>query len=152
VLQRVVRAKGFIPIPEACEMLISLFFLLMLLGFPVQTFAQFIDKGDKVEVAQGTRLCMNVIKERAKAALDPHRIFWKVTSKMRANGTQTVAAFAHEETYDRQSGDTSHKEILYEENYATFFKRDSANKGMLLMISPQHGGVEAGVEVCKKGM
>jgi hypothetical protein len=31
-----------------------------------------------------------------------------------------------------------------------FFKRDPEHKGMLLMISPQDGRVEAIVEMCKK--
>lgn len=131
-------------------MLMPLFLLLILIGFPMSTFAQFIDKGDKVEVAKGTRLCSNVTMEKAKGALDPSRVFWRVTSKMRSNGTQTVAAYAHEEVYDNKSGDTRIKETLYQEDYATFFKRDPEHKGMLQMISPQNGRVEAIVEVCEK--
>ena len=69
---------------------------------------------------------------------------------MRSNGTQSVTAFVQEEVYDTKSGDTSIKETLYREDYATFFKRDPEHKGMLLMISPQDGRVEAIVEVCEK--
>ena len=112
--------------------------------------AQFTDKGDKVEVEKGTKLCSNFAVETAKGSLDPSRVSWRVTSKMRSNGTQTVAAFVHEKIYDSKSGDTRSKESLYQEDYATFFKRDPEHKGMLLMISPQDGRVEAIVEVCKK--
>jgi hypothetical protein len=131
-------------------MLMSLFLFLILVGFPMSTLAQFIDKGDRVEVGKGTRLCSNMKMETARGALDPGRVFWKVTSKMRSNGTQTVAAFVHEKIYDSKSGDTTIKETLYQEDYATFFKRDPERKGMLLMISPQDGRVEAIVEVCEK--
>lgn len=131
-------------------MFMSLFLPLILIGFPLSTFAQFIDKGDKVEVGKGTRLCSNVKMEMAKGSLDPSRIFWRVTSKMRSNGTQTVATFVYEKIYDSKSGDTRIKETLYQEDYATFFKRDPEHKGMLLMVSPQDGRVEAIVEVCEK--
>ena len=69
---------------------------------------------------------------------------------MRSNGTQTVTALVRESVYDSKSGDTTIKESLYQEDYATFFKRDPEHKGMLLMISPQDGKVEAIVEVCEK--
>lgn len=131
-------------------MLLPLFMLLILIGFPLSTFAQFIDKGDKVEVVKGTRLCSNVKMETARGARDPSHVFWKVTNKMRSNGTQTVAVFVYEKIYDSKSGDTKVKENLYQEDYATFFKRDPEHKGMLLMISPQDGRVEATVEVCPK--
>jgi hypothetical protein len=131
-------------------MALPLFVLLILIGFPLPTSAQFIDKGDKVEVAKGTRLCTNVKMETAKGALDPSHVFWKVTSTMRSNGTQAVAIFVYEKIYDSKSGDTRIKETLYQEDYATFFKRDPEYKGMLLMISPQDGRVEAAVEVCPK--
>ena len=131
-------------------MVMSLCLLLILIGFPASAFAQFIDKGDRVEVGKGTKLCSNVKMEQAKGSRDPGRVFWRVTSKMRANGTQTVAAFVLERVYDSKSGDTTIKETLYQEDYATFFKRDPEHKGMLLMISPQDGRVEAIVEVCEK--
>lgn len=131
-------------------MVMSLCLLLILIGFPVSAFAQFIDKGDRIEVGKGTKLCSNVKMEQAKGSRDPGRVFWRVTSKMRANGTQTVAAFVLETVYDSKSGDTTIKETLYQEDYATFFKRDPEHKGMLLMISPQDGRVEAIVEVCEK--
>lgn len=73
-----------------------------------------------------------------------------VKSKMRSNGTQSVIAFIQEDFYDTKSGDTSIKETVYQEAYATFFKRDPEHKGMLLMISPQNGSIEAVVEVCEK--
>ncbi len=131
-------------------MVMSLCLLLILIGFPVSAFAQFIDKGDRVEVGKGTKLCSNVKMEQAKGSRDPGRVFWRVTSKMRANGTQTVAAFVLETVYNSKSGDTTIKETLYQEDYATFFKRDPEHKGMLLMLSPQDGRVEAIVEVCEK--
>jgi hypothetical protein len=131
-------------------MFMSFFFLLILIGFPLSAFAQFIDKGASVEVGKGTKLCSNVKMEQAKGSRDPGRVFWRVTSKMRSNGTQSVAAFVQEEFYDTKSGDTSIKETVYQEDYATFFKRDPEHKGMLLMVSPQDGRVEAIVEVCEK--
>ena len=111
--------------------------------------AQFTNKGDNVGVEKGTKLCTNLEMEKAKGALDPNRLFWRVTSKMRSNG-QTVAAFVHETLYDSLSGDTRIKEYGDRENYATFFKRDPAHKGMLLMISPQDSSVEVIVEVYEK--
>ena len=125
------------------------FFLLILIGFPVSAFAQFIDKGDKVEVRNGTRLCPNVKMTQEKVgSQDPVRVFWVVKSSMRSNGTQSVVALIHEDFYNTKSGDTSIKETVYQEEYATFFKRDPEHKGMLFMISPQHGGIQAVVEVC----
>jgi hypothetical protein len=112
--------------------------------------AQYTDKGNNVEVEKGTKLCSNIKMETAKRSPDAGRVFWKVTSKMRSNGTQSVAAFVREEVYDSKSGDTRIKESVYQEDYATFFKRDPEHKGMLLMISPQDGRVEAIVEVCEK--
>ncbi len=131
-------------------MLMYLLLLPILIGFPMGGLAQFTDRGDKVEVEKGTKLCSNIAMEKAKGYLDPRRVSWRVTSEMRSNGTQTVAAFVHEKVYDSKSGDTSIKESLYQEDYATFFKRDPKHKGMLLMISPQDGRVEAIVEVCGK--
>ena len=52
--------------------------------------------------------------------------------------------------YDRKSGETSVKERRNDEDYATFFKRDPEHEGMLLMVSPQDGRVEAIVKMCKK--
>lgn len=69
---------------------------------------------------------------------------------MRANGTQTVSALVHESLYDRQSGDTKTVEHPYDEDYATFFKRAPEHKGMLQMVSPQDGTVQAIVEICRK--
>jgi hypothetical protein len=124
--------------------------LAIVMGLPLSGFAQFVDKGDYVEVKKGTTLCLNSKMEQARGALDPGRIFWRVISPMRANGTQSVAAFVHETMYDRQSGETTIKESRYDEDYATFFKRDPQHKGMLLMISPQDDRVQAMVEVCEK--
>ena len=131
-------------------MLMYLLLLPILIGFPMGGLAQFTDKGDKVEVEKGTKLCSNIAMETAKGSLDPRRVSWRVTSKMRSNGTQTVAAFVHEKIYDSKSGDTRIKESLYQEDYATFFKRDPEHKGMLLMIRPQDGRVESIVDVCEK--
>jgi hypothetical protein len=69
---------------------------------------------------------------------------------VRANGTQTVAAFVLEALYDRKSGETAITERRYDEDYATFFKRDPGYKGMFLMISPKDGREEAMVEICGK--
>src|ERR1044072_8221076 len=88
-------------------MFMLFFFLLMLIGFPLSAFAQFTDKGDRVEVRKGTKLCSNVKMEQAKGSRDPGRVFWVVKSKMRSNGTQSVVAFVQEEFYDTKSGDTS---------------------------------------------
>ena len=126
------------------------FFLLILIGFPLSAFAQFIDKGNRVEVMKGTKLCSNVKMEQAEGSRDPVRVFWVVKSQMRSNGTQSVIALIQEDFYDTKSGDTSIKETVYQEAYATFFKRDPEHKGMLLMISPQDGSIEAVVEVCEK--
>jgi len=131
-------------------MFLYLLVLPIVIGLPASGFAQFVDKGKYVEVAKGTKLCSNVIMEQSKGALDPGKVFWRVTSKVRANGTQTVAAFVLETKYDRNSGETTIKESRYDEDYATFFKRAPEHKGMLLMVSPQDGRVEAIVEVCEK--
>ena len=132
-------------------MFMYLLVLPLVMGFPLSGLAQFLDKGEYVEVAKGTKLCSNVILEISKGALDPGKVFWRVTSSVRANGTQTIAAFVLETIYDRQSGETTIKERrYYDEDYATFFKRDPEHKGMLLLVSPRDGRVEAIVEVCKK--
>ncbi|HEX6825467.1 MAG TPA: hypothetical protein VF077_04040, partial [Nitrospiraceae bacterium] len=73
---------------EAADMLMSWLFLLILIGFPLSAFAQFLDKGNRVEVMKGTKLCSNVKMEQAKGSRDPVRVFWVVKSKMRSNGTQ----------------------------------------------------------------
>jgi hypothetical protein len=122
----------------------------MVVEVPTAVFAQFVDKGEYVEVAKGTKLCSSVVLERSKGMLDPDKVFWRVTSKARANGTQTIAAFVLETLYDRKSGDTTIKERRYDEDYATLFKRDPEHKGMLLMICPQDGRIQAIVEVCQK--
>jgi len=70
---------------------------------------------------------------------------------MRANGTETVFALVHETVYDRNSGDTTTVENAYDANVATFFKRASEHKGMLEMISPQDGTLQAIVEICGIG-
>lgn len=131
-------------------MVLYLLVLPIVLGLPPSSFAQFMDKGEYVEVVKGTKLCANIILEKSKGKLDPEKSFWRVTSKVRANGTQTIAAFVLETMYDRKSGDTTIKESRYDEDYATFFKRDPEHKGMLLMVSPQDGRVDAIVELCKK--
>ena len=131
-------------------MFVALLVLAIVIGFPLSSLAQFVDKGEYVEVAQGTKLCPDVILEKAKGMLDPENIYWRVTSKARANRTQTVAPIVLEALYDRKSGETSVRERRYDEGYATFFKRSPEHKGMLLMISPQDGRVEATVEICRK--
>jgi hypothetical protein len=117
---------------------------------PLSVFAQIVDKGEHVEVVKGTSLCSNITMEQAKGSLDPGRIFWKVTSRRRANGTQTISALIQEQVYDRLNGDTNTKEARYDEDYAIQFKRDPAHAGMIFLVSPQDGRIEATVEVCKK--
>jgi hypothetical protein len=131
-------------------MFMYLLVLPFVIGLPASGFAQFIDKGEYVEVKKGTTLCSNVTMEQAKGATDPGKVFWRVISNMRANGTQTVAAIEYETMYDRQSGETTSKERQYDTDFAMFFKRAPEHKGMLLMVSPRDGKVEAIVEVCKK--
>ncbi|MEK9141803.1 MAG: hypothetical protein AAB308_12185 [Nitrospirota bacterium] len=131
-------------------MFVYLLVLAIVIGFPLSAFPQFVDKGEYVEVAKGTKLCPNAILEDSKGMLDPENLYWRVTSKARANGTQTVTAFVLETLYDRESGETRIKERRYDEDYASFFKRDPEHKGMLLMISPKDGRVEATVEICRK--
>ena len=124
----------------------------MLIGVPAAGLAQFSDKGDHVEVKKGTRLCSSIAVDGVPRTADLRRIFWRVTSPMRVNGTQTVSALVHETVYNRQSGDTTTVENAYpDENLATFFKRATEHNGMLQMISPQDGSLQAIVEICQKG-
>ena len=123
--------------------------LVMVIGFPLSGSAQFVDRGEYVEVSKGVKLCFNADLDTLNRMHDPEKRFWRVTSKVRANGTQTVAAFVLESEYDRQSGDTTIQERQYDEGYATRFKRAVEHKGMLLMVSPRDGQVEATVEICK---
>ena len=122
----------------------------MLVGGPVAALAQFSDKGDHVEVKQGTRLCSSIAVDGVRGTLDNRPIFWKVTSPIRLNGTQTVSALVHETTYNRQSGDTTTVENPYDEDFAIFFKRAPQHKGMLQMISPRDGSLQAIVQICQK--
>ncbi|HEY7533074.1 MAG TPA: hypothetical protein VH681_09895, partial [Nitrospiraceae bacterium] len=122
----------------------------IVIGLPAAGFAQFSDKGDRVEVKKGTTLCSSVAAEGVQRTSDQRKIFWRVTSLMRVNGTQAVSALVHEKVYDRKSGNTTIRENAYDEDFATFFKRAPEHKGMLQMISPQDGSVQAIVEICKK--
>lgn len=131
-------------------MLMFLLLIPLALAFPPSSFAQFVDNGEYVEVAKGTRLCSNVMVDKSRGSLDAGKIFWRVTSNVRGNGTQAVAAFILETVYNRKSGDTTITESRYDEDYAALFKRDPEHKGMLQMVSPRDGTVEAIVEVCTK--
>ena len=131
-------------------MLAYLFVIAIVIGFPLSGFAQFVEKSESVEVARGVKLCLSIISANSNGVLDPENRYWRVTSKARANGTQTVAAVVLETEYDRKSGDSTVKEHQYDEDYATFFKRSPEANGMFLMISPQDGRVEATVELCRK--
>jgi hypothetical protein len=122
----------------------------MVIGVPAAGLAQFSDKGDHVEVKKGTRLCSSIAVDGVRGTLNLQPIFWKVTSPIRANGTQTVSALVHETVYNRNSGDTMTVENPYDEDFATFFKRAPEHKGMLQMISPQDGSMQAIVEICGK--
>ena len=122
----------------------------IVIGLPAGGLAQFSDKGDRVEVKKGTTLCSVVAAEGVQRMIHRRKTFWSVTSLMRVNGTQAVSALVHETVYDRKSGDTTIRENAYDEDFATFFKRAPEHKGMLQMISPQDGSVQAIVEICKK--
>lgn len=126
-----------------------LFVLAIVIGFPLSGLAQFVDRGQYVEVSKGVRLCSNATLDTTNGMFDREKRFWRVTSKARANGTQTVDAFVLENAYDRQSGETTIQERRYDDHYATLFKRAPEHKGMLLMVSPKDGQVEATVELCK---
>jgi hypothetical protein len=128
-----------------------LLLLAIVIGGPATGLAQFTDKGNYVEVNKGTRLCSSIPVDGVRGTLNQRPIFWRVTSAIRANGTQTVSALVHETVYNRSSGDTTTVENPYDENFATFFKRAPEHKGMLQMISPQDGSLEAIVEICGKG-
>jgi hypothetical protein len=122
----------------------------VIIGVPAAGLAQFNDKGDHVEVKKGTRLCSSLAVDGVRGTLNQRPIFWKVTSPIRANGTQTVSALVHETVYNRNSGDTTTVENPYDEDFATFFKRAPEHQGMLEMISPQDGKLQAIVEICRK--
>jgi len=124
--------------------------LAIVIGFPLLGFAQFVDRGEYVEVSKGVKLCSNATLDISNGILDPENRYWRVTSKARGNGTQTVDAFVLESLYDRKSGETTIQERQYDDNYATLFKRALEHKGMLLMVSPRDGQVEATVEICRK--
>jgi hypothetical protein len=118
----------------------------MVIGLPAAGLAQFRDKSDHVEV----RLYSSIAVDEAPRTAGLRRIFWRVTSPMRVNGTQTVSALIRETVYNRQSGDTTTVENAYpDENLATFFKRATEHKGTLQMISPQDGSLQAIVEICR---
>ena len=125
---------------------------LMVIGLPAASLAQFSDKRDHVEVRKGTRLCSSIAVDGVPRTAELRRIFWRVTSPMRVNGTQTVSALIHETVYNRQSGDTTTVENAYpDEDFATFFTRAPGHQGMLHMISPRDGSLQAIVEICQKG-
>ncbi|HSA85309.1 MAG TPA: hypothetical protein VLE46_03940 [Nitrospira sp.] len=124
--------------------------LAMVIGSPLSGFAQFVDRGEFVEVSKGVKLCSNATLDTSNRMLDQENRFWRVMSKPRLNGTQTVEVFVLESVYDRKSGETTIEEHQYDEGYATRFKRAMEHKGMLLMVSPRDGQVEATVEICRK--
>ncbi len=131
-------------------MFMYVFVCVMILGWPVTALAQFVDRGARVEVKKGTVLCAKLAGEGVRRNVDRDRIFWRVTSPMRANGTQTVSALIRESVYDRKSGNTTSVETLYDEEYATFFQRAPQDSGALVMISPQDGSEQATVGLCAK--
>lgn len=122
----------------------------MVIAVPAAGLAQFSDRGAHVEVKKGTRLCSSIAVDGVRGTLNQRPIFWRVTSPIRANGTQAVSALVHETVYNRSSGDTTTVENSYDENFATFFKRDPQHQGMLQMISPRDGSLQAIVEICRK--
>jgi hypothetical protein len=135
-----------------CVMLkcLSLLVSAMVIGVPAAGLAQFIDRGDHVEVKKGTRLCSSIAVDGVRGTLNERLIFWRVKSPMRVNGTQTASALVYERVYDRQSGETTTVENAYpNEDFATFFKREPEHNEMLQMISPRDGNLQAIVEVCR---
>ena len=124
--------------------------LAIVVGCPLSGLAQFMDRDGYVEVSKGVKLCSHATLDTSNGMLDPENRFWRVTSKARANGTQSVDAFVLESSYNRKSGETTIEERQYDDNYATLFKRALEHKGMLLMVSPRDGQVEATVEICRK--
>ena len=122
----------------------------IVIAAPTAVLAHFNDKGDHVEVKKGTRLCSSIAVDGVRGTLNQRPIFWKVTSPIRLNGTQTVSALVHETVYNRQSGDTTTVENPYDEDFAIFFKRAPQHKGMLQMISPRDGSLQAIVQICQK--
>ena len=132
------------------RMVVFLVLLISTLGIPISGSAEVAVKRPYTEVAKGTRLCSDTDLDQSRAARDAGKIFWKVMSRPRVNGTQTVAAFVLETIYDRQSGDTKIRESRYDAEYAAFFRRDPERQGVWLMISPEDGKVEATVAICSK--
>jgi len=131
------------------QMVMYVLILAFVVGSPLSGFAQFVDKGDYVQVSKGVRLCSTVTSDTSTWMFEPESRFWRVTSKARANGTQTVEAFVLESSYDRESGETTIEERRYDDKYAVRFKRAPEYKGMLLIVSPRDGQVEATVEICR---
>jgi hypothetical protein len=123
----------------------------LIIAVPAAGLAQFSDRGDHVEVKKGIRLCSSIAVDGVRGTtLNQRPIFWRVTSSIRVNGTQTVSALVHETLYNRTSGDTTTVENAYGEDFAIFFKRAPEHEGMLQMISPRDGTVQAIVEICGK--
>ena len=129
-------------------MSVHILLLGIMIGLPVSAFAQFQDRGQFVEVAKGAKLCPT--PDISRAILLSEKRFWRVTSKARANGTQIVEAFLLESSYDRKSGETTFKQLKYDDGYATLFKRVIEHEKKLVMVSPKDGQVEATVEICPK--
>lgn len=111
------------------QMFVYLLVFAIAIGSPISGFAQFVDKGEYVEVAQGAKRCPNVTLEKSKGRLNPEDVYWRVTCKVCANGTQTVATFVLEVLYDRKSDEITIKERRYDEGYDTLFKRSQEHKG-----------------------
>jgi hypothetical protein len=130
-------------------LILSIFMTAPLPGL-AQTLEKPVDKSRYVQVKKGTTLCPNLKMQQARGTFDPGKVFWRVTSNVRANGTQTIAALREETLYDSKSGDTTVKERQDQEDYATFFIPDLEHEGMLVIVSPQDGKAKASVEVCQK--
>lgn len=101
-------------------------------------------------VSKGVKLCSNAILDASNRTLGLEDRYWRVTSKARANGTQMVEGLVLESSYNRKTGETTIEERQFDDDYAIRFKRAPDQKGMLLMISPRDGQVEATVEICRK--
>ncbi|HKU51541.1 MAG TPA: hypothetical protein VJQ25_03665 [Nitrospira sp.] len=101
----------------------------LVIGVPAAGLAQFSDKGKYVEVKKGTRLCSSIAVDGIRGTLNQRPIFWRVTSPLRANGTQAVSALVDETIYNRQSGDTTTVEKPYDEDLPSFSKELWSTRG-----------------------
>jgi len=56
-------------------MLVCLLALAIVIGLSLSGFAQFVDKGEYVEVSNGEKLCPTVTRDTSNGILDPENRF-----------------------------------------------------------------------------